>query len=162
MASTSSLAPVSPSKNVMLSAVPVSSARETVRVPSYKSLAAAAALPTPIVNPAGTSLIVKATAFELPTLIAVAPVMLAALIEEAAVTVVMSIFSTPLIFKLPVPVTVERPAIVAVILSAVVAVLFPPSVTESALVNEVPKLRISLPEPNVTATAPVASVDVVS
>ena len=146
----------------MLSAVPVSSARETVSVPLYKSEAAAAALPTPTVKPAGRSLIVKLTALALPTLMAEAPVMLAALIEEAAVIVVISTFSTPLIFKLPVPVTVERPAIVAVSLSAVVAVLCPPSVTESALVSDVPKLIISLPEPSVTATAPVASVAVVS
>ena len=79
------------------------------------------------------------TALALPTLMAEAPVMLAALIEEAAVIVVISTFSTPLIFKLPVPVTVERPAIVAVSRSAVVAVLCPPSVTESALVSDVPK-----------------------
>ena len=162
MASTSSLVPVSPSKNVMLSAVPVSSARETVSVPLKISLEASAALPTPTVKPAGRSLIVKPTALDEPTLIADAPVIFAALIEDAAVIVVRSTFSTPLIFKLPVPVTVERPAIVAVSLSAVVAVLFPLSVTESPLVSEVPKAIISLPEPSVTATEPAASVAVVS
>ena len=91
-------------------------------------------------------------------LITVAPVIFAALTEEAEVAVIRSMFSTPLTFKLPVPVTVDKPEIVAVNLSAVVAVLLPPSVTVSAPVSVVPKLMVSLPEPNFTVTADAALV----
>ena len=91
-------------------------------------------------------------------LITEAPVIFAALIDEAEVAVIRSIFSTPLILRLPVPVTVDKPEIVAVNLSPVVAVLLPASVTESAEDNVVPKLIVSLPVPKLTAKEDAAPV----
>ena len=58
-------------------------------------------------------------------------------------------------FRLPVPVVVDRPETVAVSLSAVVTVLLPLSVIVSAPVKPAPKLTVSLPEPNSTAVAAV-------
>ena len=114
-----------------------------------------------LINPTGRFVIVKAVVLSPPVpaaLITEAPVTFAALTEEAEVAVIRSMFSTPLTFRLPVPVTVDKPEIVAVNLSAVVAVLLPPSVTVSAPVSVVPKLMVSLPEPNFTVTADAALV----